>query len=162
MMPDYENTQEGRCRNRHPRPGEAILRCSTGGLGPLPIINTVLSRPLPVVSVNVDTTRMCNPSVLLTFTGQVNLPLGISVTLNFVVNKTCEGGAPRQIGGTYTFSTLATVLEAESFAFQLCDTDTCEDCCTYTVEVSTTSIIDIVPGLTITNATLSALAVENY
>jgi hypothetical protein len=161
MLSEHENAHEERCYRRHPRPGEAILRCNTGGLGPLPIINTVLSRPLPVVSVNVDTTKLYKPSVLLTFTGQINMPLGVSVTLNFIVNKVCENGTSQQIGGTFTFATLAAALEAETFAFQLCDLDSCDDCCTYTVEVSTTSIIDIVPGLTITNATLSALAVEN-
>lgn len=151
--------EERRYCRRHPEPGEALLSCGSGGVGPLPIINTVLSRPLPVVSTSLDTTRMCSPRVLLTFTGQINLPLGISVTLNFVITKSCEGGYSQELG-TYTFSTLATILEAEAFSFQYCDCGSCPGCCTYSVEISTNSIIDIVPGLTVTNATLSALAVE--
>jgi hypothetical protein len=148
-----------RCK-KHPEPGKALLNCSTGGVGPLPIISTVLARPIPVVSVTLDTTKVCSPVVLLTFTGQVNLPIGVLVTLNFVINRSCDGGAPQQIGGTYTFATLVDILEAESFAFQFCDHDPCPGCCTYTVELSTTSLVNITPGVTITNATLSALAVE--
>jgi hypothetical protein len=159
MVPNDYYGERRRCR-RHPEPGKALLRCATGGVGPLPIITTALARPIPVVSVTLDTTKLCNPSVLLTFTGQINLPVGVLVNLNFIINKSCDGGAPIQVGGTFTFATLVTVLEAETFAFQFCDHDPCPGCCTYTVELSTTSLIDITPGTTVTNATLSALAVE--
>jgi hypothetical protein len=39
----------------------------------------------------------------------------ISVTLNFAIKRSRNGGAPVNVGSTYTFSTLATVLEAEAF-----------------------------------------------
>lgn len=144
----------------HPVPGEAILKCATGGAGPFPVINTVLSDPIPVVSVNIDTTRMYKPTVLLTFTGIVSLPVGVSVTLNFIIKRSRDGEEGQQIGGTYTFSTLAAVLESEAFSFQFCDCNPCAGCYTYTVEISTNSVIDVVPGLTVPNATLSALAVD--
>ncbi len=98
---------------------------------------------------------------MLTFTSIVSLPVGISVTLNFEVQRSFNGGAPVSIGSTYTFSTLVNVLEAETFAFQYFDSNLAPGLYTYSVQVSTNSIIDITPGLTIGNATLSALAVDN-
>jgi hypothetical protein len=137
------------------------LNAATGGAGPLPIITTLLADPITVVSVTLDADKLCNPSILLTFTGIVSLPLGISVTLNFEVLRLKDNGSPVRVGSTYTFSTLATVLESESFAFQLFDAGLDPGTYTYSVVLSTNSIIDITPGLTIVNATLSALGVED-
>ncbi len=137
-----------------------VLNASTGGAGPLPIITTLLADPISVVSVTLDTDKMCKPSILLNFTGIISLPLGISVTLNFEVLRIKNCGAPIKVGSTYTFSTIATVLESESFAFQLFDANLDPGTYTYSVVLSTNSIIDITPGLTIVNATLSGLAVD--
>lgn len=137
------------------------LNANTGGAGPLPLITTLLAAPIPVVDVSIETNGMQEPAVLLTFTSIVSLPVGISVTLNFEVQRSFNGGAPVSIGSTYTFSTLVNVLEAETFAFQYFDSNLAPGLYTYSVQVSTNSIIDITPGLTIGNATLSALAVDN-
>jgi hypothetical protein len=64
------------------------------------------------------------------------------------------------VGPTFTFATLVEVLEAGSFAFQYFDSGIAPASYTYTVMLSTNSIIDITPGATINNATLSALAVD--
>jgi hypothetical protein len=72
-----------------------------------------------------------------------------------------DNGAPARIGSTYTFSTLATALSSESFAFQLSDSRLKTGGHTYSVILSTNSIFDITPGLTIVNATLSALGASN-
>jgi len=140
---------------------KVVLNAATGGAGPLPIITTLLAEPITVVSVTLDADELKDPSILLTFTGLVSLPLGISVTLNFEVLRLKDNGAPVKVGSTYTFSTLATVLEAETFAFQLFDAGLEPGSYTYSVVLSTNSIIDITPGLTIVNATLSALGVDN-
>ncbi len=138
-----------------------VLNAATGGAGPLPIITTLFAEPISVVSVTLDADELTNPSILLHFTGIVNLPLGISVTLNFEVFRVLDNGTPVKVGSTYTFATLATVLESESFAFQLFDANLDPGTYTYTVVLSTNSVIDITPGLTIVNATLSALGVNN-
>ncbi len=138
----------------------AVLNASTGGAGPLPIITTLLADPISVVSVTLDADRLCKPSILLTFTGIISLPLGVSVTLNFEVLRIKNGGAPIKVGSTYTFSTIVSVLESESFAFQLFDANLDPGTYTYSVVLSTNSIIDVTPGLTIVNATLSGLAVD--
>lgn len=137
------------------------LNASTGGAGPLPIITTLLADPINVVAVTIDTTGMRDPVVLLNFSSIISLPVGISVTLNFEVSRSFNGGAPVNVGSTYTFSTLVNILEAESFGFQLFDNNLAAGLYTYSVQLSTNSIIDITPGLTVNNATLSALAVDN-
>ena len=137
------------------------LNASTGGAGPLPIITTLLSNPINVVDVSIDTNGMREPVVLLDFTSIISLPVGISVTLNFEVTRSLNGGSPVNVGSTYTFSTLVTILEAEAFSFKLFDNNLAPGLYTYSVQLSTNSIIDITPGLTVNNATLSALAVDN-
>jgi hypothetical protein len=137
------------------------LNASTGGAGPLPVITTLLANPINVVNVSIDASGMREPVVLLDFSRIISLPVGISVTLNFEVTRSLNGGAPVNVGSTYTFSTLVNVLEAEAFGFKLYDSSLVPGVYTYSVRLSTNSIIDVTPGLTVNNATLSALAVDN-
>lgn len=150
-------------RNKHHDKHSKVvqLNASTGGAGPLPLITTLLANPINVVDVTIDARGMNQPVVLLTFTSIISLPLGISVTLNFEITRSTNGGAPVNVGSTYTFSTLANILEAETFAFQFFDSNLAPGVYTYSVQLSTNSVIDITPGLTVNNATLSALAVDN-
>ncbi len=138
---------------------EVALNAATGSAGPLPIITTLLASPINVVTTSIDTTGMGNTNNLLTFTSNVNLPLGISVTFNFQITRVVNNGTPMAIGSTYTFSTTVVVLEAESFSFQYFDANVPEGYYTYSVNLSTNSIIDVTPGATISNAVLSVLAV---
>lgn len=149
------------CGNSHQQRRTVQLNASTGGAGPLPIITTLLANPINVVDVTIDTNGMRDPAVLLNFTSIISLPVGISVTLNFEITRSFNGGAPVNVGSTYTFSTLVNILEAESFAFQFFDNNLGAGLYTYSIQLSTNSIIDITPGLTVNNATLSALAVDN-
>ena len=155
------NNVESERRNREKSSPKVRLNAATGGVGPLPIITTLFADPISVVDVTIDATGMRNPSILLNFSSIVSLPLGISVTLNFQITRSVDDGAGVKVGSTYTFSTLVDVLEAESFCFQFPDLGVAAGKYTYSVELSTNSIIDITPGLTILNATLSALAVDN-
>lgn len=155
-----DNRPVCRSYNRAPEPGRALLNVGSGGIGPMPIISTPLSRPIPVASVSINTRNMCNPKVLLTFTSIISLPVGILVNLNFIIVKTVGDGSPQPIGGTFTFAEAVEVLESESFSFQYCDCNPAYDNTTYTVQLEPTSLISVTAGLTITNAVLSALAVE--
>ncbi len=163
MYSAYNDTtaRSSDCERHRPTPGSPVLAAATGGAGPLPVITTLFAEPINVVSVTIDADRLLHPTILLTFTGLISLPLGISVTLNFEIQRSRNSGAPVDVGSTYTFATLATALESEAFSFQYLDTGLLPGTYTYTVILSTNSIIDITPGLTITNATLSALAVDN-
>ncbi len=138
---------------------QVALNASSGGVGPLPIITTLFAAPLNVVSTSIDTRNMNNTNNLLNFTSIVNLPLGISVTLNFQIRRSSNDGGTIGVGSTYTFSTIVDVLEAEAFSFQFMDADVEPGFYTYSVELSTNSIIDITPGCSINNAVLSVLAV---
>ncbi|QOX65137.1 DUF4489 domain-containing protein [Anoxybacterium hadale] len=149
------------CGGYQPPTSAVRLNAATGGAGPLPIITTLLADPINVVAVSIDTSGMSHPVVLLNFTSIISLPLGVSVTLNFEITRSFNGGAPVNVGSTYTFSTLVTALEAEAFGFQFFDNNLDSGLYTYSVQLSTNSIIDITPGLTVNNATLSALAVDN-
>jgi hypothetical protein len=137
------------------------LNASSGGAGPFPLITTLLADPISVVDVTIDTTGMRSPVILLSFTSVVCLPVGISVTLNFEIRRSYGDGAAVCVGPTNTFSTLVTALEAESFAFQYFDSNLAPGVYTYSIKLSTNSVVDITPGLTINNAMLSALAVDN-
>lgn len=87
------------------------LNSSTGSAGPLPLLNSALANPIPVVDVTIDARGMKEPAVLLIFTSAISLPIGVSVTLNFEIKRSFNGGAPVTIGSSYTFSTLANILE---------------------------------------------------
>lgn len=131
---------------------------NSGGAGPLPVITTLLADPINVVSTTIDSSGMRDVTNLLIFTSTISLPIGILVNLNFQILRTSEGGATTKVGSTYSFSTLATALESESFAFQFADRNLRPGNYTYSIEISTNSILDITPGLTVNNATLSIIA----
>lgn len=140
---------------------QAVLNASSGSVGPLPIITTLFAEPLNVVSTSIDTRGMTNTNNLLNFTSIINLPLGISVTLNFEIHRSSINGPTVGVGSTYTFSTIVDVLEAEAFSFQFMDPNVPPGYYTYSIELSTNSIIDITPGCSVNNAVLSVLAVAN-
>jgi|GEM_PF-896338 len=140
---------------------QVALNASSGGVGPLPIITTLFPEPINVVSTTIDTREMENTNNLLHFSSIINLPLGISVTLNFQIRRTSSEGGTVGVGATYTFSTLVDVLEAEAFNFQFMDSNVEPGFYTYSVELSTNSIIDVTPGASVNNAVLSVLAVAN-
>ncbi|MFV0498225.1 MAG: hypothetical protein ACK5L0_08705 [Candidatus Fimivivens sp.] len=149
------------CPNSDISGRQVAAASNTGGVGPLPVITTLLAAPINVVSTTVDTAGMSDVTNLLIFTSMINLPLGISVTLNFQITRTNGDGSTIKVGPTFTFATLANILESESFAFQFADDNLRPDNYTYSIEISTNSIIDITPGVTINNATLSILSVNN-
>lgn len=140
---------------------QVAIGSNTGGAGPLPIITTLLADPINVVSTTIDTTGMRDVTNLLIFTSTISLPLGISVTLNFQITRTSEDGSSIKVGPTFTFATLATILEAEAFSFQFADSNLRPGNYTYSIEISTNSIIDITPGVTVNNATLSVIGIND-
>jgi hypothetical protein len=140
---------------------QVALNAASGGVGPLPIVTTLFAEPLNVVSTSIDTSDMHQTNNLLHFSSIINLPLGISVTLNFQIRRSSNDGSSIGVGATYTFSTIVDVLEAEAFSFQFFDADVQPGFYTYSVELSTNSIIDITPGCSVNNAVLSVLAVAD-
>ncbi len=137
------------------------LNSASGGVGQLPIFTTLLAAPINVVSTTIDTRGIGTSNNLLHFTSIISLPINANVTLNFQVHRSSNGGQPIAVGGTYTFAATVSALESESFSFQFFDPDVLPSFNTYSVEISTNSIIDVAPGVTVNNAVLSVLAVSN-
>jgi hypothetical protein len=140
---------------------QVVLNATSGGVGPLPIVTTLLAEPINVVSTTIDTREMDSTNNLLHFSSIINLPLGISVTMNFQITRSSNQGGTIGVGATYTFSTLVDILEAEAFSFQFMDSNVEPGFYTYSIQLSTNSIIDITPGASVNNAVLSVLAVAN-
>lgn len=140
---------------------QVALNANSGSVGPLPILTTTLSAPLNVVSTSIDTRGMGLTDNLLNFTSVISLPVGVVVTLNFEITRAAADGSTTNVGATYTFSTTAVILEAEAFSFQFFDADIAPGTYTYSVRLSTNSIISITPGVTVNNAVLSVLAVSD-
>jgi hypothetical protein len=97
---------------------------------------------------------------LLIFTSQINLPSGILVNLNFEIFRSVNGSAPVKAGATYAFGTTAAASESKSFSFQFADKNAVEGIYTYSVQISSNSTISLMPDLTVTNATLTILAIR--
>jgi hypothetical protein len=137
---------------------KVALNSATGGAGPLPAIAVGdLTTNLSVVSVTID--ARFDPSVLLTFTTQVNFPTAFASTLVFQVLRTSAvGGAPINVGPAITYARTVTALTSETFSFQLFDSDLPPGTYTYSVVLTPTSTTGAA-GLTLINATLSAFAV---
>lgn len=136
---------------------KVALNANTGGAGPLPII-ALLADPINIVTTSIDTEEFCRPSILLTFTAIISIPLGALVNLNFHVVRSSDDGEVN-VGPTFTFARTVAVLEAESFAFQVFDSNLAPANYTYSVRLAPSSTTTVA-GLTINNATLSLLAVD--
>jgi len=122
------------------------------------VLTTLLADPINVVSTSVNTRGMYDTTNLLIFTSTINLPLGISVNLNFQISRLRGDGSAIKVGPTFTFATLATALESEAFSFQFADNNVPPGDYTYSVEIATNSLVDITPGVSVNNATLSVIA----
>lgn len=140
--------------------GKAILKCGSANCGPLPILGTqglIPSLPIPVGSVNIDTSSLCNPSVLVTANLLINTPIAILSSLTFRIVR-CLDGCSQPIGGSFTFSDPIEALSSNSFTFSFCDCSSCTGCATYSIEITSATLLQA--GTTI-GGTISALAVEN-
>lgn len=145
----------GRRERRQPA---ASIKCSSPSSVVIPILAAPGSTFTPS-SLTVNNNGMCNPCTRLDFTSNIIAGVGVSGTLTFQIFKQCRNQmSPVPVGPAFTYSrTVAlTVGEANTFSFFICDCDSCDnECCTYTVVITNQSAITV--GLTINNATLSAI-----
>lgn len=147
------------CCHRRREGQEILLNVSTGGAGPLAVVSTVLTAPIPIVTLTLDGDRLRGHSVLFNFTSIISLPLPVTVSLNFQMLRTIDNGAPVPIGPQFTFARTVTALETDSFGFQLFDSQVDADTVTYSVVLAMSSTIPVSAAVTILNATLSALEI---
>ncbi len=143
-----------------PEGGGAIMKCGCGSAGPLPILDLAgasIVNPYSVASVTVDTRGLKCPTILINFTGLINVPAGgVIPSITFRLVKSCNGST-QSVGGSYTYSSAIDLIHSESFSFQFCDCGDCCGCTTYTVEISNATLAQA--GTTV-SGTVSAIAVE--
>ncbi|MBE6072299.1 MAG: DUF4489 domain-containing protein [Clostridium butyricum] len=140
--------------------GKSILKCGSANAGPLPILGTqglIPTLPIPVGSVSIDTCKLCNPTILVTANLLINTPVSLLSSLTFRIVR-CLDGCSQPVGGSFTFSDAIEALSSSSFTFSFCDCSSCKGCATYSIEVTSATLLQA--GTTI-SGTISALAVEN-
>lgn len=138
------------CTPGHPTPDQASLFACGNGSGvsiPIPTITNPTFTPIPVASVTLDTTCLCNPSVKIDFDSIINYQalltlgaapiLGGPFTVTFQLSKTCNSGSKITLGTwDYAFGILALAVNVtNSFNFSYCECNACPGCCVYTVEI---------------------------
>jgi len=145
---------------------KVLLKCGNPGSVALPII--ALGGLLPtagiiVSTVTVNTEDFESPCIKFEFASNINTSVAGALTnLNFQIFRICKNQlVPIPVGPIFTYSRLASIVEANTFSFFVCDCSVCpDDCCTYTAVVTITTL-GVGITTSINNATLSALVVEN-
>ncbi len=143
------------------RPNHTFLKCSVPITTNIPM-DTASGTSFNLTNLNIDTSKFRNPCIKFEFAGNVLTASG-TLVLNFQIIKQCRyQPVSFPIGPVWTFSRLgSSVGENDSFTFQVCDCDICDnECCNYSVVVTIESL-QTQDGIVINNATLSALVVEN-
>jgi len=134
-----------------------FLKCGNSGSA---IIN-FFSLPTAFPSITLNTSHLSNSCVKFNFTSNVYSINAFIGTLKFQLFKQCNNqiGAI-SVGPQWTFSREGLFDDISTFSFPICDCDICSSTeCIYYVVVSPSSIGS--GTVVITNATLSAIAVDN-
>lgn len=169
-VPNHD--QHDDCDNycKHPLPGKALLRCNNGNFGTTNV--SLLIPPFsqtfnqPIASVTIDTTCLYRKKILVDFAGILTSRLVVGLftgTLIFTLFKTCKESRVRQSVITFTFNFLSLLSAPEdralNFEYSYCE-DQCDDCCTYTLEMTNISSETPTSVELSINGTLCVLAVE--
>jgi len=155
-------------------PTKAILRSSKSNFEPLTVVFTIPEHVVQTLnqqisSVTINTSCLYCPNTLIDFSGTLTNLFGDPALFSFTLFKTCKGNILRRSVATfiYTNSNIFNGAGPDSqtlkFKHSSCD-DECDDCCTYTLELTNVShILSLSPEfLTFSiNGTLSALAVAS-
>jgi len=151
----------------HPIPGDAILRTNAGNLGPSTIVLAVgTTTPVnqPIANVAIDTTNLRDPNILVDFAGILTSSAlaAAALTFNFTLFKTCSTTGVSLPVRTFSLSQLIALAFPDSRTLKLeyssCD-DSCDQCCQYTLELtSITAAVAVTLTYSIVG-TISVLAV---
>lgn len=142
------------------RPNRTTLKCGTPGAVTLPLA-TLAGTTFNLANINVDTKNFSKPCIQFMFSSNIVTTAAI-LTLNFRIFKQCKNQlVPVPIGPVWTFSRLLAVTDSNTFSFNVCDCDNCDDeCCNYSVVATVVGVATV--GVTaINNASLSAIVVDN-
>lgn len=151
--------------------GKMLLKCNNGNLSAVNInlVNPNFTQTFnqPIASITIDTACLCNLKLLLDFSGTITTITNSFMTLTntFTLFKTCKTSIIRQPIATYNFNIINTsspLPDSQTIKFQYspCD-DQCEDCCTYTLELTrVSSIFSGSSGSIFINGKLCAMAID--
>ena len=142
------------------RPNRTMLKCGTTGAVNLPLA-TLAGTTFNLSNVNVDTKNFKKPCIRFDFASNIVTTAAI-LSLNFQIFKQCKNQlVPIPVGPAWNYSRLVAVTESNTFTFFVCDCDICDEgCCNYSVVATVVGVATI--GVTaISNATISALVVDN-
>lgn len=151
------------CKCEKPRmlkPNRTMLKCGCSGSLTLPVA-TLAGTTYTVATTHIDTRGFKKPCIKFEFASNINTTAAV-LTLNFQIFKQCKGQlVPLPVGPVWVFSRIVAVTEGNTFTFFVCDCDLCdEECCNYSV-VATVAGLATVGITTVSNATLSAIVVDN-
>lgn len=157
------------CDCKHPFGNKVIFESSYGNFGPLDVTfvedETFITFNQPIASVAIDTTCLNVKNVVVDFIGILNVTTTVAAisTLTFTLFRICNDMRfPQTIstvnffvadteGGVTTSHTLAL-----RFPFR---NDDCRGCCTYVLDLTNISNLDLGTITYSINGTLSALAI---
>jgi hypothetical protein len=152
------------------KPSKVMLKCGNPSSATITVPTTGTAVGTPVTSLTVNTSHFCNPCLKLEFTSNISTATTaviLTATLTFQVFKQCVNQfQPIAIGPQFTFSRTAAAAAllstTDTFTFFICDCDNCfNDCCTYTVIATPTVAVAGGGTITVANATLAAIIIDN-
>lgn len=176
----FANEKRNGCDNQcgHSMPGELLLKCRNGTLGPMTSI--VLAPPLSetfnqtIAKVTINTSCLNCPTILISFDGILNIKNNSGQTLRnatfiFTLFKICKGSTfSEEAISTFNYSVSErnndNIEESRTLSFQYStcndECNDCNDCCTYRLELTRISYLQVPVNMTFSiNGKVCALAV---
>jgi len=137
-----------------------IIKCGYPSSVSLPVVAIGLAtQELPLTSLTLDTSCICNPRVKIDFTTNLVIPIAALLLgpINIQIFKQCRNQLNRvPVGPAFTVGPLV-VVGSQTVSFFVCDSDSCEnECCTYTAVASIPALAVALVGGSLNNSTLAA------
>jgi len=161
--------QDQDCDCKHPFGNKVIFESSYGNFGPLDVTfvegDTLLTFNQAIASVTIDTTCLNAKNIIIDFTGILNVTTTVAATstLTFTLFRICNDMRLRQPLSMVNFfvaDTTGGVTTSHTLAFKFpFRNDECKDCCTYILDLTNISNLDLGTITYSINGTLSALAI---
>lgn len=157
------------CECQHPLGNKVIFESSYGNFGPLDVTftedATLLTFNQAIASVAIDTTCVNVKNLLVEFTGILNVTTTVSAisTLTFTLFRICNDMRFPQPISTVNFFVAdidGGITASHTLAFRFpFRNDVCKDCCTYVLELTNISNLDLGTITYSINGTFSVLAI---
>lgn len=137
-----------------------ILKC--GQVGQALFFNGALvGTSLPAATITLDSCESCNSCKIFEFSSNIIGTL-FQGTLNFQLYRYCNNQPPIPIGPIFSFVQSIPTFSANMFSFFVCDCNSCSnDCCTYSMVVTTGGSSPMIGNVGVFAARLAAIVSDN-